>query len=129
MGEGEAGYFDLRRVWGGVTLYHLLEINKNGGEVMARKKINKQPSIKEIEEMAVKGEDVNKYFSKGKMKSPIKPVQRVNVDFGLSMLDELDLLAEDLNISRQAVIKSIIRKSLDDHYMAKKFREATLFKK
>jgi metal-responsive CopG/Arc/MetJ family transcriptional regulator len=47
------------------------------------------------------------------------PVQRVNVDFSQSMLDELDSLAEDLNISRQAVIKSYLRQALDQHYLAK----------
>ena len=96
---------------------------------MARKKINKEPSIKEIEEMAMKGQDVNKYFSKGKMKPAIKPIQRVNVDFSFSMLSELDLLAENLNVSRQAVIKSMLRKSLDDHYIAKKSSEQAVFKK
>lgn len=37
------------------------------------------------------------------------PIQRVNVDFASAMLDELDNAAKELNISRQAVIKTLIR--------------------
>jgi metal-responsive CopG/Arc/MetJ family transcriptional regulator len=46
------------------------------------------------------------------------PIQRVNVDFALPMLDELDKAAKELNISRQAVIKTLIRQALDQHYLA-----------
>ena len=35
------------------------------------------------------------------------PIQRVNVDFALPMLQELDRAAMELNISRQAVIKTL----------------------
>ena len=48
----------------------------------------------------------------------VGPVQRVNVDFTLPMLVELDKAAEDLNVSRQAVIKTLLRQSLDQHYLA-----------
>jgi hypothetical protein len=34
------------------------------------------------------------------------------------MLEELDSAARDLNISRQAVIKTLIRQALDQHYLA-----------
>jgi metal-responsive CopG/Arc/MetJ family transcriptional regulator len=51
----------------------------------------------------------------------MKPaIQRVNVDFSVNMLKELDVLAKELNISRQAVIKSYLRQSLDQHYLARK---------
>jgi DNA-binding MltR family transcriptional regulator len=46
------------------------------------------------------------------------PIQRVNVDFASPMLDELDNAAKELNISRQAVIKTLIRHALDQHYLA-----------
>ena len=48
-----------------------------------------------------------------------KPIQRVNVDFTVEMLRELDLVAVELNISRQAVIKSYLRQALDQHNIAK----------
>jgi len=34
------------------------------------------------------------------------------------MIHELDAVAMDLNISRQAVIKSYLRQALDQHYQA-----------
>ena len=74
-------------------------------------------SADEIAEKAMAGEDVSKFFTnKGEMKPAIK---RVNVDFTVDMLKELDLVARKLNISRQAVIKTYVRQSLDRHYLAK----------
>jgi len=68
----------------------------------------------------MKGKDISKFFTnKGEMKPPI---QRVNVDFTLDMLKELDGIAKELNISRQAVIKSYLRQALNQHYLA---RQAT----
>ncbi len=81
---------------------------------------NKKPSADEIAEMAMSGKDISSYFSnKGKIKLP---VQRVNVDFTVDMLQELDEFAGELNISRQAVIKSSLRQILDQHNLAKKVR-------
>jgi len=81
------------------------------------KKIAKKPTADEIADMADRGENVSEYFTnKGTMK---KPVQRVNVDFTVEMLQELDAAASELNISRQAVIKSYLRQALDQHYLAK----------
>ena len=78
----------------------------------------KKLSADEIAEKAMSGEDVSQFFTnKGEMKPPI---QRVNVDFSLDMLKELDDLARELNISRQAVIKAYLRQSLDQHYLARK---------
>jgi len=38
------------------------------------------------------------------------------------MLEELDRAAKELNISRQAVIKTLIRQALDQHYLARGIR-------
>ncbi len=46
------------------------------------------------------------------------PIQRVNVDFSAPMLEELDKAAEELNVSRQAVIKTLVRQALDQHYLS-----------
>lgn len=79
--------------------------------------ITNRPTADEIAEMAENGEDVSAYFTnRGTMKEPIR---RVNVDFTAEMLRELDLLAAELNISRQAVIKSYLRQALDQHRLAK----------
>jgi len=78
----------------------------------------KSPTADEIAELAMKGEDVSKFFTnRGEMRPPI---QRVNVDFTIDMVKELDDIAKDLNISRQAVIKLYLRQALDHHYLAKK---------
>ena len=76
-----------------------------------------KPNADEIAEMAMSGEDVSRFFTnKGEMKPPVK---RVNVDFSLDMLKELDAIAKELNISRQAVIKTYLRQALDQHYIAR----------
>ena len=78
------------------------------------------PTADEIAELADRGEDISRFFTrKGKM---MQPVQRVNVDFTLPMLEELDEAATRLNISRQAVIKSLLRQALDQHYLASRAR-------
>jgi hypothetical protein len=38
------------------------------------------------------------------------------------MLEELDRAAQELNVSRQAVIKTLIRPALDEHYLAQRSR-------
>jgi len=81
------------------------------------KKTYNKPTPDQIAGMADRGEDISKYFTnKGKMKYP---TQRVNVDFTVEMLNELDMIASELNISRQAVIKTYLRQALDQHYLAK----------
>jgi hypothetical protein len=78
------------------------------------------PTADEIAELADRGEDISRFFTrKGKI---VQPVQRVNVDFTLPMLEELDEAATRLNISRQAVIKSLLRQALDQHYLASRAR-------
>jgi hypothetical protein len=73
-------------------------------------------SAENIARLADKGKDVSRFFTNaGHMMGPI---QRVNVDFASPMLDELDNAAKELNISRQAVIKTLIRQALDQHYLA-----------
>ena len=54
--------------------------------------------------------------NKGEMRPPVK---RVNVDFTLDMLKELDAITKELNISRQAVINTYLRQALDQHYIAR----------
>ena len=77
----------------------------------------KQPvGAESIARMADAQQDVSPFFTNtGRMMGPI---QRVNVDFASPMLEELDCAAKELNISRQAVIKTLIRQALDQHYVA-----------
>jgi hypothetical protein len=81
---------------------------------MPRKK--KTASAESIARLADNGKDVSRFFTNsGRM---MKPIQRVNVDFTASMLEELERAAKELNISRQAVIKTLIRQGLDQRHMA-----------
>ncbi|MGH9398227.1 MAG: type II toxin-antitoxin system BrnA family antitoxin [Terriglobia bacterium] len=80
-------------------------------------KQQRRVSAEAIARAADQGKDISGYFTnEGRM---TEPIQRVNVDFRASILRELDAAAEELNISRQAVIKTLVRQGLDRHYMAK----------
>ena len=86
-------------------------------ENFMKKTVNKTAvSAESVARMADKGKDVSKFFTNaGRM---MAPVQRVNVDFTAAMLEELDREARELNISRQAVIKTLLRRALDENYVA-----------
>jgi hypothetical protein len=80
----------------------------------------KPATADEIAELADRGEDISRLFTNtGKM---MPPIQRVNVDFALPMLQELDEEARQLNISRQAVIKTLLRHALDQQQSARRGR-------
>lgn len=44
----------------------------------------------------------------------IRPVRRVHADLTAGMLRELDARAARLNVSRQAVIKGLLRQAVDE---------------
>jgi hypothetical protein len=78
-------------------------------------------SAEPIARLADAGKSVSPFFTnKGRMMAPMQSgnIQRVNVDFTAPMLEELDMTAKELNISRQAVIKTLVRQALDHHYIA-----------
>lgn len=79
---------------------------------------SKPISADELARRADRGENISAYFSNAGRMMP--PIRRVNVDFSEPMLTELDTAAKELNISRQAVIKTLVRQALDMHYMAKR---------
>jgi hypothetical protein len=73
-----------------------------------------------IARLADQGKDVSRFFTNaGRIMGPI---QRVNVDLAPGLLKELDRTAKELNISRQAVIKTLIRQALDQQYLACRHR-------
>ena len=84
-------------------------------------KTGKPISAEAIARRAEQGKDVSGYFTnQGRI---VTPVQRVNVDFSVPMLQELDRAAGELNISRQAVIKTLVRQALDQHYLSSAARQ------
>jgi Ribbon-helix-helix protein, copG family len=66
----------------------------------------------EIAEMASRGEDISVYFTN--KFTVVRPVRRVNVDLTQGMLRELDERAARLNVSRQAVIKTLLARALSE---------------
>jgi len=79
-------------------------------------------SAEVIAREAETGKDVSRFFTNtGRM---MEPIQRVNVEFTATMLQELDGAAKELNVSRQAVIKTLLRQALDHHYLAKGSRSS-----
>jgi hypothetical protein len=66
----------------------------------------------EIAEKATRGEDVSAWFTN--QFTVVRPIQRVNVDLTQGLLRQLDERAARLNISRQAVIKTLLSQALDD---------------
>jgi len=69
-------------------------------------------SADQIAEKASHGEDVSAYFTN--KFTVVKPVRRVNVDLTPGMLRQLDERAARLNISRQAVIKTLLGRALEE---------------
>ena len=66
----------------------------------------------EIAEMASRGEDISAHFTN--KFTVVRPVRRVNIDLTLGMLRNLDERAARLNISRQAVIKTLLGRALNE---------------
>jgi len=84
------------------------------------RKSTKPVSADAIARLADKGKNVSRFFKgQGRM---VQPIQRVNVDVASDMLEELDKAAQDMNVSRQAVIKTFVRQALDQHYLAQRAR-------
>jgi hypothetical protein len=71
--------------------------------------------MEKIARLAESGNDVSRFFTN--TGSMMGPFQRVNVDFTSPMLQE-DTAAKDLNISRQELIKTLIRQAVDQRYLA-----------
>jgi hypothetical protein len=66
----------------------------------------------EIAELATRREDISAYFTNNF--TVVRPVKRVNLDLTQGMLRELDARAARLNISRQAVIKTLLERALHE---------------
>ncbi len=59
-----------------------------------------------------RGEDISAHFTN--KFTVVRPVRRVNVDLTQGMLRDLDERAARLNISRQAVIKTLLGRALNE---------------
>ena len=72
------------------------------------------PNAEQIAEMATRGENVSAFFSN--KFTVVRPVHRVNVDLTHGMLRDLDARAARLNVSRQAVIKTLLQRAIDQEH-------------
>jgi hypothetical protein len=86
-------------------------------------------SIEKLEQKIEAGEEViDTYFAPdttriGKTYETIERRKQViykNLELPESMVREINQIATELNISNDAVIKMMLRRSLDEHYLAKK---------
>jgi hypothetical protein len=87
-------------------------------------------SLEEIEQKIEAGEEViDSYFDSTTTRVGTRlqmtsrrrqDLETTNLEIPSPMLNELDQMAKELNISRQAVIKMMPRRALDEHYLAKK---------
>ena len=95
--------------------------------------MRKKISLNEIENKVNEGKEVvDDYFDvkNAVVGRPRKFISRTeiiktNLDLTQNMADELDDMAVNLNISRQAVIKMMLRQSLDEHYKAISLKKAS----
>ena len=69
-------------------------------------------SADEIAERASRGENISAYFTN--KFTVVRPIHRVNVDLTQGMLRDLDRRAARLNVSRQAVIKTLLDRALKE---------------
>lgn len=86
-------------------------------------------SIEELEQKIEAGEEViDRYFDPdtARIGTPRPMTSRrgqsqvgTHLEIPNLMLDEIDQMATELSISRQAVIKMMLRRALDEHYLAK----------
>ena len=86
-------------------------------------------SAKALEEMIEAGEEVvDRYFdaTTTRLGTPRTMTSRRQSNSATApislpdpMVNELDKMADELNISRQAVINMMLRRALDEHYLAK----------
>ena len=77
-----------------------------------------RPTADEVAEMADRGHDISRFFTnQGEMKQPLASIR---VDITQEMLQELDQMAAELQVSRQTAISSCLRRALDQHLLAKR---------
>ena len=75
------------------------------------RKSKSKPTADEIADMATRGEDISKFFTNAF--TVVRPVRRVNVDLTQGMLRDLDARAARLNVSRQAIIKTLLQRAME----------------
>ena len=68
---------------------------------------------KDIDKKFDKGEDISKHLDLSKARRPEQEQKRVNVDFPLWMIQQLDKEAKRLGVPRQSIIKVWVAERLE----------------
>lgn len=68
---------------------------------------------KELDKKFDEGENISRYLDMTKAKRPVQEQRRVNVDFPLWMIHELDKEARRLGVPRQSIIKVWVAERLE----------------
>jgi len=76
------------------------------------KKSNKKITSKEFDKRFEKGEDMGAFLDVSKARVN-KKVQRVNIDFPVSLLEEIDDEAKKIGVARTALIKVWLAERLE----------------
>lgn len=78
--------------------------------------MNKEISAKELDSLFDNGEDITPYLDADSRRNikdfALKETKKVNIDFNLRQLTDVDREAEYLGINRQACIKVLLDESL-----------------
>ncbi len=90
--------------------------------------MSKTLTAEEIAEMADRGTDVTSYLSNPQKgyadKLSKKKIKRTTIDFGIEMINDLDVISSKLNISRQAVVKMALQEFLIRYYISEGNRKS-----
>lgn len=70
--------------------------------------MNKSLPAEELDRLFDAGEDISAYVDRASTRPLNREIKRINVDMPSWMLNALDYEAERLNISRQAVVKTML---------------------
>ena len=81
--------------------------------------MNKSLPAEELDRMFDNGEDISEYIDRDSTRPLSKGIKRVNVDMPFWMVNALDMEAERLNISRQAVLKTMLDSALKNSIAAR----------
>jgi macrodomain Ter protein organizer (MatP/YcbG family) len=68
---------------------------------------------REIDKKFDQGEDISKYLNASKARRPEHEQKRVNVDFPVWMIQQLDKEAKRLGVPRQSIIKVWVAERLE----------------
>jgi len=68
---------------------------------------------KDIDKKFDEGEDISKYLDFSKVRRPNQEQKRVNVDFPVWMIEQLDKEAKRLGVPRQSIIKIWVAERLE----------------